>query len=129
MTLRKTDKLIIGAILIVAAIVLILMGMGMQGCTQTMNLTPSAKYYSALKTWDDNVELYNAAYRAAPPATQAKWKAKIDPLILAADKALMSWRLAYGTADYATKEAIWKDAQKQAMALLMEFGILKVEGN
>ena len=97
-------------------------------CAQTMNLTPSAKYYSALKIWNDNLDTYLATYRAAPPETQQKWKATIDPLILAANKALDTWRLSIGTTDGATKEQGWLDAQKQAMALLIQFGVIKVEG-
>ena len=98
------------------------------GCTQTMNLTPSAQYYSALKTWNDNLDTYLAAYDMASPETQKKWKATIDPLILAANKALDTWRISIGTSDAAVKHEIWLNAQKQAMLLLTQSGIIKIEG-
>jgi hypothetical protein len=98
------------------------------GCAGTLNLTPSAKYYSALKIWNDNLDTYLAAYRVAPPATQAKWKATVDPFIMIANQALDTWRLSLGTANAASNEQVWQDAQKKAMALFVQVGVIKIGG-
>jgi len=96
-------------------------------CTGTMNLTPSAQYYAALSTWNDNLDTYTAAYNAASPATKAKWHKDIDPFILVANRALDTWRMSIGTADAATKYQGWQTAQREALALLVQVGIIKVQ--
>lgn len=123
--MKRTDKILVGVLIAVALACLI---MGMVGCAQTWNLTPSAKYYSALKTFDQNIETYLVQYRAASPETQAKWKKNIDPLILAANQALQTWRLSMGTTSAASKEQAWLTAQRQVMGMLISSGIIKVEG-
>jgi len=91
-------------------------------------LTPAARYYDALVTFNRNVEQYNAVYKLSDAATQAKWKANIDPVIRAASKALDSWKLALNAPDAPAKEQVWQDAAKNLLAMLVSSGIIKVEG-
>jgi len=91
-------------------------------------LTPAARYYDALVTFNRNVEQYNAVYKLSDAATQAKWKANIDPIIRAASAALDSWKLSLNAPDAASKEAVWQEASKNLLAMLVSSGIIKVEG-
>jgi len=86
------------------------------------------RYYDALVTFNRNVEQYNAVYKLSDAATQAKWKANIDPIIRAASTALDSWKLSLNAPDAASKEAVWQDASKNLLAMLVASGIIKVEG-
>lgn len=91
-------------------------------------LTPAARYYDALKTFNSNVEQYNAIYKLSDEATKAKWKAQIDPLIVLASNALDDWKSALNSPTATSKEAIWISVQKNLLTLLVSSGILKVEG-
>lgn len=90
-------------------------------------LTPAARYYDALKTFNSNVEQYNAIYKLSDAATQAQWKAQIDPLIRSASTALDAWKTALNTPTAASKEEAWKAVKAQLIPLLISSGIVKVE--
>jgi hypothetical protein len=91
-------------------------------------LTPAARYYDALKTFNSNVEQYNAIYKLSDAATQAKWKAQIDPLIKIASGALDSWKLSLNSTSATEKEVAWNSAKTNLLAILVASGIIKVEG-
>lgn len=88
-------------------------------------LTPEARYYDALQTFNRNVSQYNAIYKLSSPATQEKWKASIDPLIKAASAALDTWKANINSID---KEKLFQDAFRTALEVLISSGIIKVEG-
>ena len=90
-------------------------------------LTPAARYYDALVTFNRNVAQYLEVYRLSPPDTQAKWKAQIDPIVQIASQALDSWRVALNTTSAAEKEQVWLDASKQMFAMLIVTGIIRIE--
>jgi hypothetical protein len=91
-------------------------------------LTPAARYYDALKTFNSNVEQYNAIYKLSDATTQAKWKAEVDPLIKIASGALDSWKLSLNSTSAVEKEAVWNSAKTNLLAVLVASGIIKVEG-
>lgn len=95
------------------------------GCAK--NLTPNQRYLSALKLFNSNVETYETAYQAADPITQAKWKAIIDPFIIAADATLIAWKTALGTENAYEKEQAWLQAKDAMLQILLTSGIIKVE--
>jgi hypothetical protein len=90
-------------------------------------LTPAAKYYDALKTFNSNVEQYNAIYKLSTVETQAKWKVQIDPLIRLASSALDSWKAALNSPSALEKEKVWEAAKVNLLAALVTSGIIKVE--
>lgn len=87
-------------------------------------LTPEARYYDALVSFNDNVERYLAVYDLAKPETKAKWKAQIDPLIRAASSALDTWK---GSLEAPDQEQLFKDAFRALVTALVTSGIVKVE--
>ena len=90
-------------------------------------LTPVAKYYDALRTFNSNVEQYNAIYKLSTSETQAKWKVQIDPLIKMASSALDSWKAALNSPSALEKEKVWEAAKVNLLAALVTSGIIKVE--
>lgn len=121
---RKTDKLF------VAIVIAVIIGAGcatFNAMLSKTELTPAARYYDALKTFNSNVETYLQVYDISTPATQVKWKADIDPLIKAADNALKSWKTQLNAPDALTKEEAWKEARRQMITMLVTSGIIKVQ--
>jgi len=90
-------------------------------------LTPVARYYDALKTFNSNVEQYNAIYKLSTPATQAKWKGQIDPIIKIASSALDSWKAALNSPSALEQEKVWEAAKVNLLTALVASGIIKVE--
>lgn len=98
------------------------------GCATTnVNLTNEARYYTALKWYNDNLETYLQSYRVASPATQAEWKAKIDPAFKAGDAVLKEWRAALGTGAAGTQEDFWNKARQQILGMLVTYNIIQVK--
>lgn len=87
-------------------------------------LTPEARYYDALQTFNSNVSQYNAIYKLSNVETKTKWKASIDPLIRAANSALDIWGQNLTAPD---KEQLFRDAFKSMVTILVSSGIIKVE--
>lgn len=94
------------------------------GCSFTANLTREARYYDALKWYNDNLEEYLAHYNAISPEQQAVWKEKYHPIFQIGDKALDAWKGAAGSAE---AEQGWKDAKKQILGLLVSLGIVEIQ--
>ena len=90
-------------------------------------LTPAARYYDALKTFNSNVETYLQVYDLSDADTKAKWKATVDPAIKIASSALDTWKGQLNTPNAMTAEASWIEARKEAIRLLIESGIIKVQ--
>lgn len=90
-------------------------------------LTPPAKYYDALKTFNSNVERYLEVFKLSDAATQAKWKAQIDPLIKIASTALDSWKAALNSPTAAGKEEAWNKAKTNFISILLSSGIITIE--
>jgi hypothetical protein len=90
-------------------------------------LTPQARYYDALQTFNRNVTTYNEIYKMSPPEIQAKYKAQIDPAVKATSAALDSWKQFLNLPESVSKEQIWNDSIKNLLALLITSGIIKVE--
>ena len=106
-----------------AAICLILMAVSLFGCAQcTVNLTQEARYYEALKWYNDNLELYLTHYRAQTPDTQAIWKAKYHPIFKMGDLALTTWK---GTVPQG--EDAWLQAKRQILAALLTLNVVEVK--
>lgn len=117
----------------IIAFSLILVAIGAIGCA-TFNamitkqeLTPAARYYDALKTFNSNVETYLQVYDLSNAETKAKWKATIDPVIKTADSALKSWKAQLNAPDALSKEEAWKEARKQMIQMLITSGIIKIQ--
>jgi len=110
-----------------ALFALLAMVLLMAGCTINQNLTPSARYYEALKFFNDNVAEYKLALAAADPATQAKWKAEINPIIRMASDALDVWKTARGTSTAEEKETLWLDVKRRLLAALIQYNVITVK--
>ena len=96
-------------------------------CSTTLNLTSEARYYSALKTFNDVVETYLASYDKASPESQAKWSSTIDPVILNADAALSLWKTSLGSTEASTRESVYTTTFNSLISLLTSSGILEVK--
>jgi len=90
-------------------------------------LTPAARYYDALKTFNSNLETYLQVYDLSNAETKAKWKATIDPVIKTADFALNSWKAQLNAPSMLDKEEAWKEAKKQMINALITSGIIKIQ--
>ena len=90
-------------------------------------LTPPARYYDALKTFNSNVETYLQVYDLSNAETKTRWKASIDPVIKTADSALKSWKAQLNSPDALSKEEAWKEARKQMINMLITSGIIKIQ--
>jgi hypothetical protein len=110
-------------------IVLCLMCACLMACASLtgQTLTPQARYYDALKTFNVNTTAYLEIYKLSDAATQAKYKAQIDPVVKAASLALDVWKASLNAPDAATKEQLWNDTSKQLIALMIASGIIKVQ--
>ena len=97
-------------------------------CTINRNLTPSGRFYAALKYFNDNVEQYKLAYLGADQATQDKWRQEINPVIRAASKALDTWGDALGTESAEEKETLWLQQKTAFLRALVSTGVVKVRG-
>lgn len=92
------------------------------GCATTpFNLTPEAKYYTALDWYNDNLELYLTHFKAQTPEVQAEWKAKYHPIFQAGDIALTAWK------GKSQGEEGWTAAKKQILAALLTLNIVEVK--
>ena len=114
-------------LLVMVVLSLMSCGGSINALIQGTELTPQARYYDALVTFNRNVETYNATFKLSDAATQAKWKADIDPKIKLANAALDSWKGALNTPTAPGKEQVWQDASKQLLALLISSGIIQVK--
>jgi len=117
-----------GILLFVAAIVLYMLWM--TGCAPLTGrvLTPDQKYVEALTLFNSVYRTYLDEYDLASPATQAEWKAKIDPAMARASKALDLWGKALkGEGSPVTTERAFRLVKDEALSLLFEYGILRVE--
>ena len=91
-------------------------------------LTPDQKYVEALTLFNSVYRTYLDEYDLASPATQAEWKAKIDPAMARASKALDLWGKALkGEGSPVTTERAFRLVKDEALSLLFEYGILRVE--
>lgn len=117
------------SVLMVMVFCLMLAFIGCPGIQQNPStpLAPAAKYYMALKTFNVNVETYLQVYKLSDAATQAKWKASIDPLIKLAGDALDAWKASINAPTSSDKEKIWNAARVNFMGALVSNGIIKIE--
>lgn len=80
-------------------------------------------YLETLTAWNDMVESYEYQYQLADAATQAKWKAEIDPKIIQANDALTVWGMAVGVANQEEKKAAYIALEREVIGLLLEYGV------
>ena len=91
-------------------------------------LTPKQEYIEALTLFNSVYRTYLDQYDLASPTVQAQWKAKIDPVMKKASRALNVWRMALVQGEDATvSEWEFRNLKNEALALLFEYGILKIE--
>lgn len=112
---------------------LVVLGIGLSACA-TINalftkkeLTPAARYYDALVTFNNNVSRYLEVYKLSDATTQAKWKKDIDPVVKTASTALDTWKKVLNTSESASKEQVWTDISKELLILLISSGIIQVQ--
>jgi len=100
------NKRVTRPILLILAVCL--MGVLLSGCaTVDLNKTTPDEIYrtalvsydTALKWYTKSARTYDMHYQAAPPAVQADWKARIDPIFLDAKDALDAWWKVLSTGD------------------------------
>ena len=60
----------------------------------TIPETPEGKYLAGRQAFNKAVASYEAHYDLAEPEVQARWKEKIDPIVLTGFAALDGWALA-----------------------------------
>lgn len=115
-------------LLIISVLLVALMGCAtVNAIIEQRELTPAARYYDALKTFNSNVETYLQVYDLSDAATKAKWKASIDPIIKMASAALNTWKLQLDSPNAVTAESDWKEARKQMINILITSGIIKIQ--
>ena len=91
-------------------------------------LTPKQEYVEALTLFNSVYKTYLDQYDLASPPVQAEWKAKIDPAMSKASRALDAWRMVLVQGgDPAVSEWEFRNMKNEALALLFEYGILRVE--
>ena len=81
-------------------------------------LTSKQEYLVALEWYNDNLEQYLEAYRAAPPATQAEWDTKIKPLFLHANEVLDEWYTGVTTG------IDWASIQRRILTALITHAVI-----
>ena len=85
----------------------------------------TASYYAylqAIKYYTKAAEEYNLHYSMADPATQARWKDKIDPLFINAKLLLDQWHTALQTSTgYGDKYEQWDVIKKQLVLTGLSF--------
>ena len=86
--------------------------------------TPKGKYAQALDNFDAIMDSYRYYFSMADPSTQAKWNAEITPVLRQVSIALDQWKLAqYDIA----KEQAYVNLYRQAVSLLIKYGIVEVQ--
>jgi Tfp pilus assembly protein FimT len=113
--------------ILILAVMMLLSCAQVKAWVQGTELTPAARYYDALVTFNRNVAQYLEVYKLSDKATQDKWKTQIDPAIKLASNALDSWKASLNTPTAPGKEQVWQDASKQLLAMLIAGGIIKIE--
>jgi len=89
----------------VGSLLLLMLLLVSVGCgTLVQNLSPKQQYLAARVEYNTLQSQYLDYYDAAPAATQAKWKAGIDPYFDQADVALDMWGLAVRSGTDATAQ-------------------------
>jgi hypothetical protein len=111
----------------IAFVVLTICLLVVGGCTINQNLTPSARYYAALKFFNDTVEQYSLQLTYQTPQTQAVWRGKINPLIRLSSEALDAWGASIGTPEAGTAEATWLSLKTKLRQVLVSEGIIKIK--
>lgn len=90
--------------------------------------TPQGRYFAALKTFNDSVEDYLSYYDTVDKATQAEWKAEIDPKIKDVCVALDAWGIVLASPDDSqSKEDAYLKVRRELTFLLIKYGILEVK--
>ena len=88
--------------------------------------TLKGKYAQGLDDYEFMMEAYKSYYATASPATQIELKAEVAPVLKKVSVALDNWKLALNDE---TKEQAYLGLYRQAVALLLEYGIVaKKEG-
>lgn len=96
--------------------------------TWNANLTGEAKYYTALKWYNDNLTQYVDFYDMASPAVQTQLRATVKPVFKSAGTALDAWKLAIGTNDAQSKQDAWLKLKSNLITALVTNGFVVVEG-
>jgi len=110
----KRRKLIAYIILLICLIL---------GACATLS-TPEKHYLAALQTFNNNLETYIAARDAAPPATQARWKANIDPYIHQTSDALDTW---HALLTDGSRESTYRTVWNKLYSLLLTSHIITIK--
>ena len=102
---------------------MVLMAVSLFGCTHlNLNLTPEAKYLTALEWYNTNLELYLTHYRGQTPEVKAEWAEKYHPIFRAGDIALATYRVGLPQG-----EAKWMEAKREILATLLALEIVEVQ--
>jgi hypothetical protein len=86
--------------------------------------TSKGKYAQGLDEFDAVMDSFRYYYSMADAETQAKWKAEIMPVLKQVSMALDQWKFAQNDV---TKEQAYVNLYRQAMVLLLKYGIIKTE--
>jgi hypothetical protein len=93
-----------------------------------VGLTPKHDYMTSRREFTLTLTKYNDWYDVQTPEKQAEWKAKFDPLFIAADDALKTWKTALdsGTTSPAAEQRYLK-MKGDLLAMLVKAGVIVEE--
>lgn len=99
-------------------------GRSLMGPDDTPELGQKKAFMVADKEIAQSLVKYNDYYARASDEEKAEWKKSIDPLFIAADKALDAWELAIDdNLDPAVQEQMYLELKSDLFILLLQIGI------
>lgn len=114
----------------IVVLAMIMSSLSFTGCsllpTKSQEDTKQA-YTVAIVAFADLSEDYANAYDLADPATQAKWKAEVDPRVLQAREALRLWKRSMDAGGGEEAKEAYDAILTDLVMLLVEVGVVQIE--
>jgi hypothetical protein len=85
-----------------------------------------AKYFVALRAYNDLVQDYITFYEFSTPEMKKKLAEKVKPIALAGYDALDAWKSSIGAEDIVAKREAYIRAKDRLIVLLFQFGIVEI---